>query len=82
MESATDEKEEELRGQVYAVLADQGTEKGCADISVMRPAVGPDGRHTFDDEHARNYPNAMWMPEHIHICDNAHRTSVEGLPTH
>ena len=72
---------DQRRMQVVGITADQGTEKGFADVSLLKPANGSE-RNQYDDRHARMYPVALYMPEHLHALFNAVRHAVEKLPTH
>ena len=67
-----------LCSEVVAIVADQGTEKGIADVgkltSLEEGALGNPG----EVHHA--FVNAMWMPEHLHIFNNALENSITSLP--
>ena len=79
MESGTSKMHAALTGQVYGVTADQGTEKGVADIDTMVPITG---KCECLPEAMQLYPNAIWMPEHLHIFFNALQHAVEKLAVH
>ena len=80
MESKDEDMEQRLREQVYGLTADQGTEKGCADIDSLQPR--PHDGHFALSPKSRMYPNALYMPEHLHIIFNALQHAVEALPTY
>ena len=69
-----------LRAEVCDVCADQGREAGLADTDTLRPKW--EGSNPFDDRYARMYPNALWMPEYLHIIFNALENSITKLPNH
>ena len=70
----------ERRAQVFGVLTDQGHESGAADMDDLE-AKGASPEH-YTDEKARMYPNALWLPEFLHILFNALEHAVERLPNH
>lgn len=76
MESACNEDWVKYRSQVFGVFADEGTESGCADIDAM---VIDSSLEEYSDERARMYPNAIYMPEHLHKLFNALQHGVERL---
>ena len=82
MESETEQDEADLRAQVYGLVADQGTESGCADIDVMKPIIDEIGSLRHDDACCRQYPNCIYMPEHLHMLFNALQHAVESIPEH
>ena len=82
MESQDEAAEAELRSQVCGIVSDQGTESGCADISVMRVTVDGAGNTLIDDASSRQYPCALYMPDHLHVIYNALQSGVEGLSTY
>ena len=63
--------------QVYGIVADQGTEKGVADISTMRDSEEVDASNL--EKTQRAFPHAMWMPEHLHIFNNALESAITQL---
>ena len=62
MESDSLASADQRCSQVFGIVADQGTEKGLADIDKLRPPEhGPVSNR---EKGWRAFPNAMWMPEH------------------
>ena len=59
-------------GQVKSVCSDMGTEKGINRGSTMTEEDGSLDR--------RAYPNSIYMPDHLHIFNNALASSVKRLP--
>ena len=82
MESGAVEKYDQRRSQVIGLCADQGTERGCADIDVLRVRYDANGRPLWDERHSRMYPSCLYVPEHLHIVFNALQHAVEVLPVH
>ena len=82
MEEGT-EMHKDLVSEVYGVLADQGTEKGMADIdqSVNSALCGANPLE-WTDKLGHLYPNALWMPEHLHIIFNPLEAAVCKLVGH
>ena len=68
-----------LRYNVYGMLSDMGTEKGCADTGTLAsPLVGVgDAQYRVAD--TMMYPNCLFMPEHLHIIFNALQNSIQKL---
>lgn len=64
-------------------MADQGTEKGIADIdqSVNSTLCGGSPLE-WTDKLGHLYPNALWMHQHLHILFNALETAVCKLAGH
>ena len=78
MESSDREQHAALTAQVYGITADQGVEKGIADMDTMEI-------HDEEQGHpapSHLYPNALWMPEHLHIYFNALGHAVCKLESH
>jgi hypothetical protein len=67
-----------LRSQVYGITSDMGTEKGVCDISTMRPIIGR-GENKFDVSAGMQYPNALYMVEHLHVIFSALEHGVEKV---
>ena len=63
-------------GEIYGITTDQGTEKSLADVNMSHVAGSGDRLHPS----ARAYPNALYMPEHLHIIYNALEHSVKKIP--
>ena len=82
MESASREMHDEMCDQVFAIVADQGTERGIADMSTMEAAEVEQPGSGANTNCEFRYRNALWMPEHLHIHFNALQHSVESLSTH
>ena len=62
--------------EVVAIVADQGTEKGVADVSTLQ---GSDMADADNPDCLRAFPNAFWMPEHLHIFNNALEHAITSL---
>jgi hypothetical protein len=76
MESPTQAAFEERCSQVFGIVADQGTEKGMADIGRLD---GGGGGSADAEDSMQAFPNAMWMPEHLHIFNNALEHAICSL---
>ena len=70
-----------LRGLVFGIIADMGTERGICDISDMNPVIGR-GKSRLLAAPGMRYPNALCMPEHLHMVFNSLQNGVETLPAH
>ena len=77
MESMDEESYYRRCEEYYGIVADQGTEKGLADVHKLSVA-GSAGRR--GNPATKAYPNALYMPEHLHIIYNALEHSVKKLP--
>jgi hypothetical protein len=77
MESPSEDAFKGRCTQVYGIVADQGTEKGVADISTMRDSEEFDAFNL--EKTQRAFPHAMWMPEHLHIFNNALESAITKL---
>ena len=84
LESETWEDYERRGSQVYGVIADQGNEAGVADMDDLTTNTASSSRipGTFAEGHGRRYPRAIYMPEHLHIMNNALKAGVEKLENH
>ncbi|CAK0828340.1 unnamed protein product, partial [Prorocentrum cordatum] len=69
-----------LRSEVYGICTDQGVESAVVDIDTLEPKG--DRCENYSDNRARMYPNALGMPESLHIMFNALQHAVEKLPCH
>ncbi len=72
MESGDVETHKALAAQVMGITTDQGIERGIAEVDNMERAVG-------EQTMGYLYPNALWMPEHLHIFFNALEHAVGKL---
>ena len=77
--SETEAEYKRMNEQVFGILSDMGTEKGVADVSTMEPIMGA-GENTYKIGYGMQYPNALYMPEHLHIIYNCLQNSVEKMP--
>ena len=77
MESADEESFAARREQVFGIVADQGTEKGIADIDLMAGHEIEDAK--ILEKTQRAFPHALWMPEHLHIFNNALENAINKL---
>ena len=78
MESASLEAFSLRCSEVIGIVADQGTEKGMADFGKIRlphEVAEDDGGGA-----AHAFVNVVWMPEHLHIFNNALESSITSLP--
>ena len=66
------------RSEVFGIVSDQATEKGIADVCHMMHFLP--GEFTKPEDSLRAFPNAMWMPEHLHIFNNALENAVTSAP--
>ena len=78
METGEAEKHAALTAQVYGVTSDQGTEKGIADIDTMEGGYGAQLENGAVGA-GHLYPQALWMPEALHILFNALESSIKKL---
>ena len=74
LESPDEASKDKRNSEVYGICSDQGTEKGLSDVG-----RASDGTHV-QDASVMAYPNALYMPEHLHIVYNALQNSVKKLP--
>lgn len=70
------------RHEVFGLVADEGTEAGIADISNLdlSKLTGRTDHLEFSTGDGRMYPNALYMPEHLHKFGNALENSVKKMP--
>ncbi len=74
--SDSEASHDELRRQVFGALSDMGTEKGAADMNTMKPVIGTSDNR-IDVSAGMQYPNALYMAEHLHVLFSALQHGVE-----
>ncbi len=78
METKSKESFDKLRSEIFGFVTDQGVERGVADVNILGSSAAPRAfQGELDDE--RLYPNALWIPDHLHLFYNALETAVTKL---